>query len=124
MHSPFYVLMLFSSFTQAKVFDQQQFDQYLHEWIVAADQPFDTTENLEFCCLLECTHLHLGLHIPSASTVKRQIIKMGEDTIQGIKDMIAVCHFSPSIQKFYWLDIAKSGAQLQSQLVIRCLDIK
>ena len=101
MHSPFHVLTLFSSFMQGKAFDQQQFNQYLHEWIVAADQPFEATENPEFRRLLEYTHLRPGLHIPSASTVKRRIIKMGEDTIQGIKDMIAVCRFSPPIQYFY-----------------------
>jgi hypothetical protein len=101
MHSPFHVLTLFSSFTQGKAFDQQKFDQYLHEWVVAADQPFEATENFEFRRLLEYTHLRPGLHIPSASTVKRRVIKMGEDTIQGIKDMIAVCLASSPIQYFY-----------------------
>ena len=57
---------------------------------MAANQPFDAIENPEFRRLLEYTHLRSGLHIPSASTVKRRIVKMGEDTIQGIKDMIAV----------------------------------
>ena len=85
------------AFIQGKAFNQQQFDQYLHEWIVVADQPFDVTENPEFHCLLEYTHLHPGLYIPSASTIKRHIMKMGEDTIQGINDMIAVCHFSPPV---------------------------
>jgi hypothetical protein len=61
---------------------------------VAADQPFEATENPEFRRLLQYTHLRPGLHIPSASTVKRRIMKMGDDKIQGIKAMIAVCHFS------------------------------
>jgi hypothetical protein len=87
----FCVLTYFSSFTQGKEFDPKKFDQYLHEWIVAADRPFDTTEIPEFRRLLEYTHLCAGLQIPSASTVKRRIMTMGEDTIQGIKDMIAVC---------------------------------
>ena len=82
---------MFPFFYLGKAFDQKQFDQYLHEWKVAADQPFDATENPEFRRLLEYTHLRSGLHIPSASTVKRRIMKLGEDTIQGIKDMIAVC---------------------------------
>ena len=56
-----------------------------------ADQPFDAMENPEFHHLLEYMHLHSGLHIPSASTVKRRIVKMGENTIHGIKDMISVC---------------------------------
>jgi len=89
------------SFYQGKAFDQKQFDQYLHEWIVAANQPFDAIENPEFRRLLEYTHLRPGLHIPSASTAKRCIMKMGDDTIQGIKDMVAVCYRSPPILYFY-----------------------
>ena len=58
---------------------------------MAADQPFDATENPQFRRLLEYTHLRPGLHIPSAGTVKRHIMTMGEDMIQGTKDMISVC---------------------------------
>jgi hypothetical protein len=36
-------------------------------------------------------YLRLGVHIPHQDAMRRLIMKLGEETIQGIKDMIEVC---------------------------------
>jgi len=58
--------------------------------MVVCDQPFDEVEKLEFRRLLEYTHFRSSLHIPHRHAMKRRIMKMGEDTIEGIKQMIEV----------------------------------
>jgi hypothetical protein len=59
--------------------------------MVACDQPFDEVDKPEFRRLLEYTHLRPSLHIPHRHAMKSRIMKMGEDTIEGIKRMITVC---------------------------------
>jgi hypothetical protein len=59
--------------------------------MVACDQPFEEVEQPEFRRLLEYTHLRPSLHIPSRFTMNRRIMKMGEDTVTGVKQLIAVC---------------------------------
>lgn len=63
----------------------------LTEWIVACDQPFDEVENPEFVTMMNITH-HTGgpLKIPGRNAIKRRVMKMGEDTIDGVRDMLSV----------------------------------
>ena len=77
--------------------DQAEFEKLLLEWMVACDQPFEEVERPEFRQLLEYTHLNSSLHIPSRTTVQRRIMKMGEDTIEGTKELIRVCFASYSM---------------------------
>jgi hypothetical protein len=61
------------------------------EWIVACDQPFEEVERPEFIALMNFTH-HAGgvLKIPSRKGIKRRVIKMGEEAIDGIHGMFMV----------------------------------
>lgn len=59
--------------------------------MVACDQPFEEVEQKEFCDLLTYTHHpSLMLHIPYKDVIQRCIMKMGEDTVEGTKQMFAV----------------------------------
>jgi len=64
--------------------------------------------------LLEYTHLQLSLHIPHRGAIQRHIMKMGEDTIEGVKKMIevGVHHWLFSVVYCHL-----SGIGLQSQLI-------
>ena len=62
------------------------------DWIVTCDQPFKEVERLAFCHLLEYTHLQPSLHIPGCHTIKQQIMKMSQDTIDGTRSMLLVHH--------------------------------
>ena len=57
---------------------------------MACDQPFEEVEQPEFRRLLEYTHFQPSLHIPSQFTMNRRIMKMGEDTLMGVKQLIVV----------------------------------
>jgi hypothetical protein len=65
------------------------------EWIIACDQPFDEVERPEFIALMNFMH-HAGgvLKIPSHKGIKRRVIKMGEEVIDGIHGMFKVCSHS------------------------------
>ena len=52
--------------------------------------PFEEVNWVEFCRLLEYTNMCPGLHIPHQKSMKAKIMKMGQDTIQGTKDTLAV----------------------------------
>ena len=58
--------------------------------MVVCDQPFDKVDDPTFRRLLEYTHFHSSLNNPHHHSMKRRIMKMGEDTVQGIKKMIQV----------------------------------
>ena len=58
--------------------------------MVACDQSFDAVDQPEFRSLLEYTHLRPSLHIPHRGAVRTRIMKMGEDTFESVKKMIAV----------------------------------
>jgi hypothetical protein len=58
--------------------------------MVVCDQPFDEVDKPEFRRLLEYTHFQSSLTIPHRHAMKRRILKMGEDTVEGIKKMIEV----------------------------------
>jgi len=63
----------------------------LTEWIVACDQPFDEVEKEEFVKLMTyARHPAPSVKLPSREGVKRCVMKMGEDTIDGIREMFSV----------------------------------
>jgi hypothetical protein len=69
--------------------NQDKFEDLLVKWLVACDQPLDKVEKPEFNAFIEYTHQGL-LHIPGQMAIKCCIMKMGDKTIQGIKDMVQV----------------------------------
>jgi hypothetical protein len=73
---------------QDEEWNQEEFERLLSEWMVVCDQPFDEVDEPAFRRLLEYTHFRSSLHIPHRHGMKRRIMKMGEDTVEGIKKMI------------------------------------
>lgn len=79
--------------------NQAEFEDILAEWIVACDQPFNQVDHPAFHALLNYVHLHArkALSIPGRTTIRKRIMKLGEDTIQSMQTMFRVCypfHFS------------------------------
>ena len=71
--------------------DQAKFERLLTEWIVACDQPFDEVEKEEFIKLMTyARHPASSVNLPSREGIRRRVMKMGEDTIDGIHEMFAV----------------------------------
>jgi hypothetical protein len=64
---------------------------------VACDQPFEEVERPEFKALLEYVYgtgpTGQRLAIPSATTVKRHIMTMGQHMEYELKEFIQVCSF-------------------------------
>jgi hypothetical protein len=73
---------------QDEEWSQDEFEKLLAEWMVVCDQPFDEVDEPSFRHLLEYTHFRSSLNIPHRHAMKRRIMKMGEDTVEGIKKMI------------------------------------
>jgi len=61
------------------------------EWVLACDQPFEEVERPEFIAMMNYTH-HTGtpLKIPKRDTIKRRLMKMGDDTIDDVRKMFSV----------------------------------
>jgi hypothetical protein len=71
--------------------DQAKFENLLTEWIVACDQPFDGVEKAEFIKLMNYARHPVSLvKLPSREGIRRRVMKMGEDTVGGIREMFAV----------------------------------
>jgi hypothetical protein len=59
---------------------------------VACDQPFDEVEKEEFIKLI--TYVHhpaTSIKLPGRDGIRRRVMKLGEDTMDGIREMFAVC---------------------------------
>ena len=58
---------------------------------MACDQPFDEVEKEEFIKLMTYAHHPVtSVKLPSREGIKRRVMKMGEDTIDRIREMFAV----------------------------------
>ncbi|KAF8144260.1 hypothetical protein K438DRAFT_1632044, partial [Mycena galopus ATCC 62051] len=73
-------------------FSQEVFNTLLAEYIVACDQPFDTVEKPEFIRLMEYTHhgSTLNFNLPGRTAIRTRIMKMGENTVAGTRQMFKV----------------------------------
>lgn len=58
--------------------------------MVACNQPFDEVENPKFISLMEYGHDLKTFSLPKKDGVCRQVMKLGEETIQETKDMFVV----------------------------------
>ncbi|KAF5345060.1 hypothetical protein D9758_010453 [Tetrapyrgos nigripes] len=68
--------------------NQERFEELLVKWLVASNQPFSEVEQVEFIELLQYVH-HSGgkLHIPKKDAIQRRVLKLGEATIEEIRDI-------------------------------------
>jgi hypothetical protein len=71
--------------------DQEKFEQLVMEWIVACDQPFEEVERPEFITMMNYAH-HTGtpLKILGRNGIKRRLVKMGDETVEGLREMFSV----------------------------------
>jgi hypothetical protein len=61
------------------------------EWIIACDQPFEEVERPEFITMMNLTrHNGSSLDIPGRNGIKRRLMKMGNDTIEDVRNMFSV----------------------------------
>lgn len=96
-------------FIQEAKWDQETFERLLVEWMVACDQPFEEVNQPEFRRLLEYTHLRQSLHIPHRQSVKRRVMKMGEDTVEEVKKMIEELDCKVSVSLDGWTSSNQYG---------------
>ena len=85
--------VLFSLFMtlQKGPWNQEKFKRLLTEWIVACDQPFEEVERPEFIAMMNAArHTCSPLKIPKRKAIKRCVMKMGEETIGGVREMFSV----------------------------------
>ncbi|KAF5376117.1 hypothetical protein D9615_007777 [Tricholomella constricta] len=83
--------------------DQEHFEKLLAEWIVACDQPFDEVEKPEFINMMKYTHRSAtSLKLPGRNVIKRRIMKMGEETVEGIQQMFKELEGNISISLDAW----------------------
>ena len=115
-----YILLI----TQQGPWDQDKFEQLLTEWIVTCDQPFSEVEQPEFVKLLNYTHhaTTSQLKIPQRKSIKRQVMKMGEETIKGVCEKFSVLLFALSLSIL--LLTAEKETQRQSQPIAGRMDIQ
>jgi hypothetical protein len=61
------------------------------EWVIACDQPFEEVERPEFIAMMNYTH-HTGtsLKIPKRNGIKLRVMKMGDNTIEDVRNMFSV----------------------------------
>jgi DNA-binding LacI/PurR family transcriptional regulator len=81
-------------------FDQSEFEIILAEWLVACDQPFDQVGHPAFRKLLNYVHApaRKPLSIPGRTTIRKRIMKLGQDSIESTKNMFKVSYFGHSQQ--------------------------
>ena len=71
--------------------DQAKFERLLTEWIVACDQPFDEVKEEEFIKLMTyARHQAPSVKLPGWEGIWHRVMKMGEETVDGIREMFAV----------------------------------
>jgi hypothetical protein len=93
-HHPFNNLRLMIWRIQQGPWDQEKFEQILTEWIVACDQPFEEVEKQEFVTMMNFVrHTGSPLKIPKRQAIKRRVMKMGEQIIEGVREMFMVRYF-------------------------------
>jgi hypothetical protein len=73
---------------QDEEWNQEEFERLLAEWMVVCDQLFDKVDEPAFRRLLEYTHFRSSRNILHRHIMKRRTMKMGEDTIEGIKKIV------------------------------------
>ncbi len=75
------------------------------EWVVVCDQPFEEVERPEFIAMMNYTH-HAStlLNIPGHNGIKWCLMKMGDNTIDGVRKMFLVHSFLCSLYNILILE--------------------
>jgi hypothetical protein len=89
--------------------------------MVACDQPFDEVEKPEFIAAMSYGRSSSKFTLPKRDGVRRRVMKLGDETVQEIKDMFAVIHFNAELQLSY---VFLAGFRGENQSFSRCMDIK
>ena len=78
--------------------DQGKFEQVLMEWVITCDQLFEEVERPKFIMMMNHTH-HTGtsLKIPKHNSIKLHLMKMGDDTIEDVRNMFTVRYYICSL---------------------------
>lgn len=82
--------------------DQTEFENFLTKWMVVCDQPFEEVERPEFKALLEYNCRPTKLNIPSSTTIKRRVMKMGETMETDMKNLIVNLDGNVSLSLDAW----------------------
>jgi hypothetical protein len=109
-------------FYNQEPWNQANFEQLLIEWMVACDQPFEEVEKPEFIAAMSYGRSSSKFTLPKRDGVRRRVMKLGDVTVQEIKDMFAVIHLMLSCNEGSYIFLAGFGGQNQS--FSRCLDVK
>lgn len=70
--------------------NQSVFEQKMTTWIAASDTPFSEVESPHFKSLLKYVRGNSDLFIPSAQTIQRRVMKMGDTSVEDLKQTIQV----------------------------------
>ena len=100
--------------------DQAKFERLLTEWIVACDQPFDEVKEEEFVKLMTyACHPAPSVKLPGREGIRCRVMKMGEETVDGIHEMFAV-------GEILWYNVLCAHHCIESQrencAISRCMD--
>ncbi|CAA7257320.1 unnamed protein product [Cyclocybe aegerita] len=84
--------------------DQGHFEELLAKWIIECDEPFDVVECPSFKELLSYVHLFScqPLKTPGRTAIHTKIMKLGEDTIEGVKSSFEALESQVSLSLDTW----------------------
>lgn len=71
-------------------FDQDQFERLLAEWTTICNQPFEEVESPSLRRVLQYVHGSTPLRIPSADTIRRRVLELGQGALYETKELIRV----------------------------------
>jgi hypothetical protein len=97
-------MILTSFFYNQEPWNQGDFERLLIEWMVACDQPFEEVERPEFIAAMSYGRSSSKFTLPKRDGVRRRVMKLGDATVQEIKDMFAVKHLmlNCNVLTFSW----------------------
>lgn len=92
VRSPLTVLTFFLDYfsVNQEPWNQEKFEELLIEWMVTCDQPFDEVEKPEFIAAMSYGRTSSKFTLPKRDGVRRRVMKLGDETVEGIKAMFAV----------------------------------
>lgn len=74
--------------------DQALFERKITEWVAADDIPFAEIEKPYFRALMQYASRSADLKIPSPDGIRRRVLKMGDDSVDNLKQLIKVCMYA------------------------------
>jgi hypothetical protein len=65
--------------------------------MIACDQPFNEVENPEFIAVMSYGRSSSKFTIPKKDGVQRRVMKLGDETVQEVKELFAVRHLDADL---------------------------